>query len=288
MIEHLKNIYSDSLLNPDRKFLENTEDYYLVQEKTESLLIPIENLNEKEIRLLDLLLDKKSIETEEPTSLEILLTKGVLDPAIEYEEGQLVYLHVNHLHKNNIHLWKETLKDSMSEIIDIYSASDQLIILLLDGKNNEKKQARKLEEVTQSLDQDFNLLTQGMLGQITYFNRQIQDVFTFEKKIFTSYIKRRKLEGIVSLSEVLINEVARMLKEKNPELPRLTNYLIDKGEMKELIYLLFKNQGNLSQTAEELFIHRNTLSYRMKQFQEGTGFDLNYFPDLILTYFLID
>jgi len=36
----------------------------------------------------------------------------------------------------------------------------------------------------------------------------------------------------------------------------------------------FEQKGNLSQTAKVLFIHRNTLSYRLKQISEITGFDL--------------
>jgi PucR family transcriptional regulator, purine catabolism regulatory protein len=37
----------------------------------------------------------------------------------------------------------------------------------------------------------------------------------------------------------------------------------------------FNHHGNISQTAESLFIHRNTLLYRLERIQELTGHDLN-------------
>ena len=37
----------------------------------------------------------------------------------------------------------------------------------------------------------------------------------------------------------------------------------------------FDHHGNISQTAESLFIHRNTLLYRLDRIQELTGHDLN-------------
>lgn len=288
MIDKLINIYPNSLINPDEKKLRNKEEYYLIKDGSDSFYILLEELDQKQINLLDLLANKVDSENKTLTSLEQLLTKGILDPTIESEEGQLVYLHVSYLQENNFQLWKKTLEDSMSEILDFYLMTDQFIVLLLEVKEDKKTNLIKLEEVTKSLDQDFSLFTQGMIGQITYLNRQTQDVFNFEQKLFASRIKRKRIEGIVSLSEVLIDEIARLMSEKDPIFPKLANYLADKNEMKDLIHLLFKNQGNLSQTADELFIHRNTLSYRMKQFYDQTGFDLASFPDLILCYLFID
>jgi purine catabolism regulator len=46
----------------------------------------------------------------------------------------------------------------------------------------------------------------------------------------------------------------------------------------ELIHTLetyFSHNGNLSQTAEALFIHRNTLIYRMERIASITGLDLD-------------
>ena len=47
-----------------------------------------------------------------------------------------------------------------------------------------------------------------------------------------------------------------------------------KSSLMETIIAYFGHHGNVSQTAEALYIHRNTLSYRLERIQELTGQDL--------------
>ena len=41
------------------------------------------------------------------------------------------------------------------------------------------------------------------------------------------------------------------------------------------------NKANLSESAKELYIHRNTLVYRLDKLQKSTGLDLRIFEDAI-------
>ena len=50
-------------------------------------------------------------------------------------------------------------------------------------------------------------------------------------------------------------------------------------EMLETIRVFFRNDMNLSTTARELFIHRNTLLYRMEKIRKLTGLDVRNFED---------
>ena len=54
------------------------------------------------------------------------------------------------------------------------------------------------------------------------------------------------------------------------------------NEMRNTIKALFNNQLNLVETAKELYIHRNTLIYRIDKFQKITGLDLRNFDDAII------
>ena len=54
------------------------------------------------------------------------------------------------------------------------------------------------------------------------------------------------------------------------------------SEMMSTIVTLFKNELNLGDTARELFIHRNTLVYRLDKFQKQTGLDLRRFDDAVV------
>ena len=68
-----------------------------------------------------------------------------------------------------------------------------------------------------------------------------------------------------------------------PEVQRMMN-----EEMRETVKVFFQNDLSLSSTARQLFIHRNTLNYRLEKIRKETGFDLHRFHDaasfMILDY----
>ena len=43
----------------------------------------------------------------------------------------------------------------------------------------------------------------------------------------------------------------------------------------------FENNLNVSETSRQLFVHRNTLVYRIEKIQKSTGLDLRVFEDAI-------
>lgn len=44
----------------------------------------------------------------------------------------------------------------------------------------------------------------------------------------------------------------------------------------------FENNLNVSETSRQLYIHRNTLVYRLDKLQKMTGLDLQHFDDAII------
>ena len=54
------------------------------------------------------------------------------------------------------------------------------------------------------------------------------------------------------------------------------------------IEMFFKKDLNLSDTARQLYIHRNTLVYRLDKVQRQTGLDLRSFDDAITFNILME
>lgn len=54
------------------------------------------------------------------------------------------------------------------------------------------------------------------------------------------------------------------------------------GEMIKTIEVLFKNNLNISDSSRILYIHRNTLLYRMDKIQKATGLDIRKFEDAVI------
>ena len=48
------------------------------------------------------------------------------------------------------------------------------------------------------------------------------------------------------------------------------------------VYAFFDNNLNISETARKLFIHRNTLVYRLEKIQRKTGLDVRVFEDALI------
>ncbi len=53
------------------------------------------------------------------------------------------------------------------------------------------------------------------------------------------------------------------------------------GEMLNTVNQFFENNLNVSATSRELFVHRNTLVYRIEKLQESTGLDIRTFDDAL-------
>ena len=49
----------------------------------------------------------------------------------------------------------------------------------------------------------------------------------------------------------------------------------NRGSLVKTVEAYFNHHGNISQTAESLFVHRNTLLYRMERIQELTNLQLD-------------
>lgn len=54
------------------------------------------------------------------------------------------------------------------------------------------------------------------------------------------------------------------------------------AEMQTTLVRFFELDCNVSETAKQLFIHRNTLLYRFDKFKQDTGFDVRSFRDAVL------
>ena len=57
------------------------------------------------------------------------------------------------------------------------------------------------------------------------------------------------------------------------------------AEFAEIILLYFQKGGSLDKMAEQLYVHRNTIQYRIEQLRKRTGYDLRLPRDACVLYF---
>lgn len=88
-------------------------------------------------------------------------------------------------------------------------------------------------------------------------------------------------ESIISFSEMesqaLIYQINRQISEDFHK--RIMNPTVLK--YKDTLQSFFHHNFNLQKTADDLFIHKNTLIYRLKKIEEITGYHPNHFKDAL-------
>lgn len=170
---------------------------------------------------------------------------------------------VEHL-DNNIVFYKKITEDIDSEILSIYSAI-----------------------VENSLEEPY----------IAYSHNNLN-----YKDIGSTYYN---LNRLISISKIYLKNTY-ILKEDNFRLLYLLDSLNSKSKMNILnikenknilkyldkdliltIITLVENDMNLQKTSEKLFVHRNTLNYRLQKFKNDFNIDLKNIKNIIYIYILI-
>ena len=94
--------------------------------------------------------------------------------------------------------------------------------------------------------------------------RDEQQVFVFRKLLIERFLRDVPEDMAKKYNSLLFNRsTARLFNE----------------EMIQTIKKFFENSLNLSETARQLYIHRNTLVYRLDKVQRNIGLDLRDFDD---------
>lgn len=171
-------------------------------------------------------------------------------------------------------------KNFLIEIDFFYVA----IIRKINSNFDEKNFYKFLKETVEKIKKNFNTDVVISIGKIATGLKNIKKSFEQAKtalKIKTifknqnSIIRFDKLgfakliDNIPTQScETFLNEVLK--KEKIENLDKETVYTINK---------FFENNLNISETSRKLFIHRNTLVYRLEKIKKLTGLDLRVFEN---------
>lgn len=100
-------------------------------------------------------------------------------------------------------------------------------------------------------------------GRIYHSKKQI---FNYRKLVLERFLSTIPAETASAFHQILFNR----------QNSRLFN-----DEMLFTIEKLFENSLNLSETARQLYIHRNTLVYRLDKIQKSVGLDLRAFDDAV-------
>lgn len=173
---------------------------------------------------------------------------------------------------------------------DFVTAVDETNIIIVKDLT-ENGQLKEIEKVTKVLEN--YLLKEGIKNILISYGTTINDIKDVSRsykeakmamdigKIFFDDLKiiaynqlgigRLIYQLPIPLCKIFIREI---FENKNPD--------DFDNETLTTIAKFFENSLNVSETSRQLFIHRNTLVYRLDKIQKGTGLDLRVFEDAII------
>ena len=187
-----------------------------------------------------------------------------------------------------IELLQNLFPDRQRDFVLSVSETDIVIIKEMPTSTTDAKYLYKIaSSVEQALETELDIQTVIGIGTMAKHLRELADrykeaqvaidvgkVFDTEKTIINYEnlgIGRLIYQLPTTLCEMFLSEVFK----KNPidSLDQETLYTINK---------FFENNLNVSETSRKLFVHRNTLVYRLEKIKKLTGLDLREFDHAIV------
>ncbi len=128
---------------------------------------------------------------------------------------------------------------------------------------------------------DLNMNLKLLVGNIHTVTDSLPKTFE-EEHAMLPYLK----EDLEYISHLYIQSVLSDAGALDLLYPHAFEFIKNDVETQNMIQAVWKNDGNVLQSATELYIHRNTIIYRMNKYHENTQLDLKKSNDRLISYLL--
>lgn len=246
------------------------------------LHLPKSDLTERELALIRLLsLNEDRAVT---TNSWMSFLQGEASLPITETNLQLLYWHHPTALPKDL---KELLEAVFPTSLLVTALSEHQSLLVLDASDIQDTSVI-IKDILPTVESDFGISLKVFIGNawIGFSEQDLQTTLTEEYKLFQTYDDVNAQQSVTTFSQALLWAMA---KEKEiDELSQRLLSLMDKlKDGRDLVGAMWQEHGNLVQTAQRLFIHRNSLQYRLDKCYQATGLNLKDLDDLALAYLLI-
>lgn len=269
MLQKLLSLYP----NATTSNVDNPEAYFSIEIDFQWLHIPKADISLEGRNILLNLFGQPATTTS--TWLNYLLNESNSIPECTWP---LRFIYINVTQPFNHQHWRDTFMNADNHLRYLFAFNATNFIGIIEGQPHLADMAQ-LESLLATLAIDFEIQCRAMLGQLIPHEVHVREIFKLESRIFSEVVSEIKPMRTESFSNLYLRQHLRQCFEP---LNSVYDYSLEERQMIHALYIYF---GNLSKAAKYLFIHRNTLNYRIQKFYEKTGYNLNDLSDLIFTYY---
>ena len=166
--------------------------------------------------------------------------------------------------------------------------------LILDMENRSPEEAYEYAAaVTETMESEAGISCMAGVGQTVSSAAELPVSYHRARDAIETGIRHRIPGRVFSWDRMALERLTDLIPSDSMDLfrkeifpPRAEKVMTD--ETLETVRVFFRNDLNLSTTARQLFIHRNTLLYRMEKIRKATGLDLRKFEDAVVFRMMMD
>lgn len=175
--------------------------------------------------------------------------------------------------------FESALKGFFSDVLIIWENTNNGIVIEKSQQKSISLTEKEFISLVQTLESDFFLKVSFYYGKQYLFNNHLSKIFQEEKAFFIFAQSLLGTGTVYSFERVFPFFVAHHIpgQVKQKLTAAFVDVFEDDSEMFATIKSFLENNLNASLTAKKLYVHRNTLQYRVDKFTDKTGIQLKDF-----------
>lgn len=221
-----------------------------------------------------------NLQKSSPWQTYLLEGEGAL-PEEGLQAVQFVHVQVQGQEEQVDSSWQNLLADFFTNLVAQLVLDERQMVLLVNQQSYRDIFA-DLVDILPALEFDLGLRLSVLVGQVwgQEFKQAWPQLFQAERQLLAgnwpsgcwtlSQLLHRQLSHQAPLSPLFLKNIAQMIGSFE--------------QMEEIIWMMWSEGAVLTKTAQKLYIHRNTLQYRIEKFREQTGLHLKNMDDLSLCH----
>ena len=248
------------------------------------LLLKEEELTEREKQLISWLGGEEEV-APNPWYQYLIDGKGEAHQVIK--KMQLVYCHLSHSTAEGTASWLEMMQTLLPNFRATLQLSGQDYVLILD-QDQSLPVADILKDTVSAMEYDFNIRLSILVGQVWTESKdgKVSPVIRAEQAVFRAWI-REGHQGVYRFSQLYLWGIEQADLDLTPIKERLHQLIESQDQLQDIIVALWENGAVVTKAAQQLYLHRNSLQYKMDKWEELTGLQLKNLTDLALCYHLV-
>ena len=248
------------------------------------LLLKEEELTEREKQLIAWLASEEDL-APNPWYQYLIDGKGEAPQVIK--KIQLIYCHVSHSTAEGTASWLEMMQFLLLNFRAVLQLSGQDYVFVLD-QDQSLAVAAILKDTVSAMEYDFNLNLSIMVGQVWGESKdgKLSSMIRTERAVFRSWI-RQGHQGVYRFSQLYLWGIEQEDLDLHPIKEGLRQLIASQDQLQDIIVALWDNGAVVTKAAQQLYLHRNSLQYKMDKWEELTGLQLKNLTDLALCYHLV-